>query len=165
MWRPFSSRMYRTTVLRFYLLSNTHTNTNSRMYIHICCFICCCLQSSFNMLFYIFSYFCSCRVAHIGSWHTVPLKSMLFSMRCLTFAQKLIFVCRLIIIILFFFSFRNFFCFKFVYMHVLFVCVCVFYMLHRHLRRCTHNLKIYTIFVYFNIFGVNNSNLLGFKTK
>lgn len=84
--------------------------------------------------FYVFSYFCSCRVAHIGSWHTVPLKSMLFSMRCLTFAQKLIFVCRLIIIILFFFSFRNFFCFKFVYMHVLFVCVCVFYMLHRHLR-------------------------------
>lgn len=162
MWRPFSSRMYRTTVLRFYLLLNTRTNTNSRMYIHICC----CLQSSFNMLFYIFSYFCSCRVAHIGSWHTVPLKSMPFSMRCLTFAQKLIFFCRLIIIILFFLVFVIFFVLNFcLYARFVCVCVCVFYMLHRHLRRCTHNLKIYTIFVYFNIFGVNNSNLLGFKTK
>lgn len=124
MWRPFSSRMYRTTVLRFYLLLNTHTNTNSRMYIHICCFICCCLQSSFNMLFYIFSHFCSCRVAHIGSWHTVPLKSMPFSMRCLTFAQKLIFVCRLIIIILFFLVFVIFFVLKFC-LYARFVCVCV----------------------------------------
>lgn len=126
MWRPFSSRMYRTTVLRFYLLLNTRTNTNSRMYIHICCFICFCLQSSFNMLFYIFSYFCSCRVAHIGSWHTVPLKSMPFSMRCLTFAQKLIiFVCRLIIIILFFLVFVIFFVLNlFICTFCLCVCVC-----------------------------------------
>lgn len=124
MWRPFSSRMYRTTVLRFYLLLNTRTNTNSRMYIHICCFICCCLQSSFNMLFYIFSFFLSCR-SHWKLAHSATEKYAVLN-ALFNFCSKINNIClpfnyNYFII----FSFRNFFCFKFLFICTFCLCVCV----------------------------------------